>query len=477
MRTTRLMLTIAALAATACQPNVAQTPQGVKSAAPRPAASVTTAASSPLPTASPSPAFAKLQRPTGEVSVLSGSIVIDAAYAVAAGSNLISNNGAKVLAAGGGTLAADGGGALISDKGAGVVASGAGNVIAGNTGNVIAGNTGNLISDKGAGVTTKFLLAADALATGTVLPAAGMRVQVRNLVDGQPVSLGVGPDGTPVYAIYSNADGRYEVYVPKSLARNVLVVAEVPQATDARLAYNLVVSPQTTASQAIDEDTSLVSKFMRESFRGKVQELLAAPNFDDPAFLLETFPTIAKFPAYGELIKTAATHMRAKVSQNKIPAAKLDAVAAAAADAMIAFVDLSNVKLITDGTKWTGSVDEAALPAMAVVLKHVREAVIKKGLPFVASQPYLADAKTPVELKKPTDVATFMVGTYLSSTKPGLFNKIRDVFANLEVPAEDVDHLFAADNGVVIQLGVIFATDEAARAAVDAAIDQVAKEP
>jgi hypothetical protein len=457
-----------ALALAACQATVTTTgPHPTRSAAPQqPSASAVAAATSPTPGASPAAqtAFAKLQRPPGEVSVLSGSIVIDAAYAVTAGSNVISNNGSQILAAGGGTLG--NGGAIISDKGAGVVASG--------SGNVIANNAGNIISDKGAG---RRLLAEGSLATGTVLPAAGMRLHVQNLVDGTPVSLGTGPDGKPVYAIYSNAEGRYEVYVPKALERNVLVVAEVPQAQDPRLAYNLLVSPQVAAAQAIDEDSSLVAKFIRESFRGKVQELLAAPNFDDPAFLEGTFPNITKFPAYGELLKTAATHMRAKVTQDNIPPAKLAAVAGAAADAMIAFVDLSNTKLVNVGTGWTGPEDEAALPAMGTILKHVREAVIKKGLPFVASQPYLKDAKDLVEIKKPTDLAGFMVGTYLSSTKPEVFNKIRDVFASIEAPAEDVNHLYAADNGVVIQLGIVFASDEAARAAVDAAIDQVAKGP
>jgi hypothetical protein len=402
---------------------------------------------------------AKLQRPAGDVSVLAGTIAIDAAYAVAVGGSVVSNNGSQILAAGGGTL---NGGTLISDKGAGVVASGGGNVIA-----------NGLISDKGAG---RALLADAALATGTVLPAAGMRLHVQNLLDGKPVALGSSPDGQPVYAIYSNAEGRYEVYVPKGLARNVLVVAEAPQ-QDPRLSYNLVVNPQATSSQAIDEDTSLVSRFVRDSFRGKVQEVLSAPNFDDPTFLTATFPTIAKFPAYGELIKTAAAHFRAKVTQNQIPASKLPAVAAAASDAMIAFVDLGNTKVLNDGTKWSGSQDEPAIPAMAGVLKHVREAVIKQGLPAVQALPFLKDAAQPVEIKKPTDLAAFMVNTYLTSTNPEVFNKIRDVFSAIGAPDQDVDHLFAADNGVVIQLGIIFASDEAARAAVDAAIDQVAREP
>ena len=82
-----------------------------------------------------------------------------------------------------------------------------------------------------------------------------------------------------------------------------------------------------------------------------------------------------------------------------------------------------------------------------------------------------------MEIKKPTDLVAFMVNTYLTSTTPEVFNKIRDVSSAIGAPDQDVDHLFAADNGVVIQLGIIFASDEAARAAVDAAIDQVAREP
>jgi hypothetical protein len=445
------------------------------------------------------PAFAKLVRPAGiETTMLGGSIAIDASYAVSAGGTVVSSNGARILSVGGGQLVSNNGGTLISDKGSGVVASGAGNVIADNTGSLISENGGGLVAAQNAGGAAASHLhiqdtgassapsqaTSETLEVGTVLPAAGMQIEVVTLEDGRPVSLGSGPDGKPVFSIYSNFEGKYEVFVPKTLVHNVLIKAAVPKNLDPRLAYGLISSP-TSTSAAIDEASSSVARFLRTVMQGKLAEIASAPNFDDPTFLEATFPPIKKFPIYAGVMKLAATRFRARMQLDHLAADRIPAAAAAGADAVMAFVHLPEVKISPPGTQWGGSADEAALPAMVSILDGVSAAAqanIKKNGPnFFNAQPFVVDVNRNLAsglpaftIVKPADLPDFIVNQYLATNKPQTFEKLYDIFTSLGVERTEVDHLFAANNGFALAVGLVFAQDAEAQDAVDRAIDRVA---
>lgn len=543
------LLVLTAVLASACQFGGVGTVAARKAATARPAAAgpspaapepagVAPAGLRPSATASTMPSFAKLQRPRGDQTVvLAGTVTIDAAYAVSAGGNLISNNSGSSIAAGGAHVLANNGATMtegngqstiISEHGGGVIASGDGNVIANNSATVVSDHGTGIISEHGAGIVSqngagangstghslRQLQAAAAspnaasgaagatmaaavsgaatatgqLAVGTELPAVGMLVQVVSLEDGSPVSLGLDSGGQAAYGVYTNATGRYEVYVPRTLQHNVVVRAVVPENHDPRLSYALIADPTGASTSAIDEDSSLVYQFVQQSFEGKLRELVSRPNFADPTVLTQIFPVIASNPIYATLLTTAVNHFQDQLTQNHVPDARRGDVAAAAADAILAYTKLDDVPLAPVGTAYAGPKDEKAIAAMTGVLRKVREGaqhqMAAHGTDFFATQPYMQEANRvqasgmpAIEVRKPSDIAGFCVSHYLTSNDETVYYKLNDVFTSVGVSTDEVQHLFAANSGLVLALGLTFAQDEDASAAVDRAIKRVSAGP
>ena len=108
-----------------------------------------------------------------------------------------------------------------------------------------------------------------------------MIVSVADLRTGKPVALGTDQAGKPVYEVYSNAKGAFELYVPADLAGTVRVDARVPGATDPRLTYAVLVPPGGQPAK-IDEDTALVTRFLGDSWRGRMAQLMVQLVADPP---------------------------------------------------------------------------------------------------------------------------------------------------------------------------------------------------
>jgi hypothetical protein len=212
------------------------------------------------------------------------------------GGSLITNDGGGIIAQGGGNVvaASAAGKANVSDNGSSIIAQGGGNIIAQGGGNIIAQGGGNIIAQGGGNAVTRAasgvgaggvgsyrLASVPAIPPGTMLPAAGMLVSVVDLASNQYLSLGKDKGGKNVYAIYTNAKGGYEVYLPKSASQHVLVVASQPGSSDGRLTYNLITAPGGQAP-VLDEYSSLVTRYVRVSMSRRLKVFLKQNSFVRP---------------------------------------------------------------------------------------------------------------------------------------------------------------------------------------------------
>ncbi len=393
-----------------------------------PAAPVVTSA--PAARVSQAPvATGQLLRPAGDSTVLAGSVAVDASYLVAkGGGNILSHNGALIIAAGGASLVgadaasliAAGAGNLIATGAGNLIAAGAGNLIAAGAGNLVAAGAGNVVAPNGA----RYRLAAAAatdVALGAVLPAAGMQLAVRDLRNGAPVALGADAAGQPVFAVYSNADGAFELYVPKALASNLRVEARVPGAQDPRLAYEVLALPG-GAPAAIDEDSALVYHYLAESWRGRMRslmtELAVEPPRSDEAVIRKLYGRggTAAFQAMLGLLKPLITELRAgmKAADVASPAA-IAAASARAADTVLARIDLSGLvakqapeyaPFLTGEEKAFTVFIDAVKQVRAAAAAQMRAAGPAGRAAFLTAAPYAAsDAR----IAKPSDVPAYIV--------------------------------------------------------------------
>ena len=92
---------------------------------------------------------------------------------------------------------------------------------------------------------------------------AGAWVQVVDLRTGFTLPLGEDGQGNPVFTIYTDASGGYEVYVPTEAAPFVRVVARAPGRADERMtlqaltdAVTALVSRPTIAASPESNDTT-----------------------------------------------------------------------------------------------------------------------------------------------------------------------------------------------------------------------------
>ncbi|MDB5098749.1 MAG: hypothetical protein JWM80_3170 [Cyanobacteria bacterium RYN_339] len=216
------------------------------------------------------------------------------------GGGLISNDGNSVVGPDGGGLISQDGGGLISQDGGGLIsqdgggfAAPDGNTLIGQDGaGLISQDGGGLISVGSGGLASKLmLLAAEAVPLppdlAASLPAAGMWVGARSLRDGKPVPVGLDPAGKPVYTVFSNADGKYELFLDPALKDDVRLVAAVPGAREARHFYNLLTPAQADATQAsMSEDKSLATSLVRFTLSRWLVNLMAGRSdfvFEDIA--------------------------------------------------------------------------------------------------------------------------------------------------------------------------------------------------
>lgn len=482
------------------KPAASATPRKAASAGPRASASpsaVPSGDASPAEDASPAPASAPpvappapLSRPAGEVLVLRGTVAIDAAYAVGSGAAIVANHGAAIVASGavgivsnnggglisnnGGNLIANNGAGLLSNNGAGLISDRGGGIVANNGAGMVTTGASNVVANNGAGY--RLLQAAPAL--GTILPAAGAVLGVVGLKDGGLIALGQDAAGQPVHAIFTDAAGAYEVYVPKDLAGNVVVRVRFPReaqaAADARLAYDVITAP-TAATARVDEDTSLATRYLFDAFAGRFREFLTTTDPEATTRAL-TSAWVGAPPGLQELMLGLVREFRAeaeKVGLDKAPPAEVQGVARRIIETAMAPVDLDAI-VVTQASnslwKWP---DEPALRGVTAALRGLREGAATKIAAdpgFMAKQPWFvalnAGRTPPLEVRKPADVGEIMVAEYYVRDMWGSYRKAQAVFDAFGVRVEpgtgidQVDRISAATSAILTTLGQALITDQ-----------------
>ncbi len=392
LRQSGLLLVTALLAA--CQVSAPAVPKGSRApgspgASPQASAKPNGRATSG-PAAGRSAAPLAMLAPLGQASVkLTGSLRVDPAYLVAAGAgNILSHNGGQIVAAGGLNMIAAGAGGLVAAGAGNIVAAGAGNVVA-VTGsqivaagglnmiaagggqivaagglNMIAAGAGNLVGADGASLVgadgaslvgadgASYSLAQAGAAPARELPAAGMLVSVVSLATRQYLPLGRTPDGKDdVYAVYSDAAGKFDLSVPKGEEGNVMVVASVPGQRVAGTIYNAITKP--TEALVVDEDTATVTRYLRGALVGRLADIIAAKDTAEADELIDVESSIA--PAAKEQLRLVLARMQALAAQvdgfsrsagdPALHALQAHAIAQAIVDASFSRVDLREVRI------------------------------------------------------------------------------------------------------------------------------------
>ncbi len=351
----------------------------------------------PGPAVTPAPVLDLLMKPAGLTMLVAGAVRLDGSYIVAAGAgnivaagagnivaagagNILSHNGGQVLSHNGGQIVAAGAGNIISQNGGQIVAAGAGNLLSHNGGQLVAAGAGNILSHNGgqivaAGAGNYALLQASGVQAGEIAPVAGAEVAVRSLRTGQYLPLGVDAAGKPVYVVYTNLAGQYDLYVPASEQGNVMIEANVLRAQrNARLEYQNI----SGVDAGIDEDTTLVTQVLRRSLATRLRimfrkadrqaamdSLLGASNSridgagEGARQLLET--------AFGRIWDVAN-----EVGLTREPDDQVRLTYAfAATDAMLRKFDVNAAK-VRPGKWWDGE-EEPAIPALVQIVRQARE--------------------------------------------------------------------------------------------------------
>lgn len=408
------------------------------------------------------PAVQMLQATPNAVKV-AGTIQLDAAYAVKnAGGALLTMGGSTVTAPDGGKVQ---GSTIVSNDGSTIIAQGGGNVIAdsaligqdassliGNDGSsVIAHDGGGIVSNDGSTFTTGagfHLASVSSLAAGTVTGAVGMVVQVRNLVDDSRVAIGVDAQGKPVYSVYSDAQGKFQLYLARTVAQNVRVIVTPRTKTDPKLRYESI--GMSNAPATVDEDTTVVFGYILNSVAGRLAQLMrTAPEDAD----VKNAPLFKDFDA-------------------QIAAASQDGGLKAASDATRNALALKLAKLILgpiDLSKATYSdQNDNSQPCLSTVTKIVgvtRENMAKRMVAlegqgtnpttFFAGQAWMAPGKTlGLAIDKPSDFVDFIVKTQLenlSYSELQRFQNVHQIVIDAGLPTDDqrMLDLAAASNGLL----------------------------
>jgi hypothetical protein len=470
-------------------------------AAPRVAASKAPTAS-PTATAKPAttaPLVANLlAKPAGQATrTLTGTIAVDPAYIVAQGAGnvvaqgggnllaagaLVSNDGGSLINNGGSTLINNGGSTLINNGGSTLINNGGSTIVAQGAGNVVAQGAGNLSAGAGVLATDGVTIVAQGAASRRVLadapagplPAAGMAVGAYSLSTGQYVPLGVDAKGQPVYTVFSNLKGAYEVYVPEA-AGNVLIVANVPGQRDHRMAFNLLDG----AGPRIDEDTAMVTKLLRQLMYGRFQIYIAQANNAKPteantdldrAFLAATGDFVPRLRELGKTLAQGDRARRDRVVQRMADLVLPDAQGLAGLEQPVDTVKqvITQVRQQAPGYYATAK--------LAALLDAVRGETEAFNQTLLATQAGVAEPYTVpfgFEVKSfatPQDLPDFMVRQLYNATATGLPALKDQLLQDVGVTADQLAALHQAELALMVAAGQPL-LDEQGRAKVFAAAE------
>jgi hypothetical protein len=352
MRHARTWLTAAALLVAACQ--AAPAPK-----APAPDAERKVAAPRGGSTATQATAAAggesKLVRPPAGTRLLGGTVRVDAAYMAgtgagrlvgADGATLVGADGATAIAAAGAPLVAAGKGNAIAplrpDAGGGLIGPDGASVVSAGGGSLIGADGASLVGADGASYT---LAQADSgLLPGQALPAAGMMVAAISLADDKPVSVGRDADGQPVYAVYTDAEGKYQIYPPEEAHGNLRVVA-LAGGKDARLRYGALADPSRAEKRDVSEAATTAARYVHLCILSQLDGFLRKGKVTriEVALAAEQASTGMPQPANAGIARLEAA--AAAIGYEQLPASTRDALLRRIGDIALADLDLTKIRM------------------------------------------------------------------------------------------------------------------------------------
>lgn len=422
---------------------------------------------SPKPVAT---GVARLARPVAGTTALRGRVLLEAAYALARGGTLLPRGDAQAAAvaaagtrldAASGRLLSDQGGMLVSDAGGNVVVPGGaglapdlgdGTLLAG--GALISDAAGSLLGNNSAGLvangaaTASFALAQGGPEAGTELPVAGMLVSVVSLADRRYLPLGLDAAGNPVYAVYSNVAGEFEVHVPDDAPTNLLVVASAAGERDRRLSLNVVVSDRANAAQ-VDELGRLVTRYVRRAFTGKLAAMLRDPEFAKTLTLVEPSLTDRSRGELTAFIDRIAGLARAAGLPADADDARLNRAAQRLVDLVLADLDLATLQIVpADVARWEGLPPQPVLAGYRKTLGDILAGAAAKlrAEPGFFTQDYLAnvvnaprndsEGSQPIgdwsgAIRTPGDVGEFLLVEYFAGVRANVAAPFRRLSTTL----------------------------------------------
>jgi hypothetical protein len=367
---------------------------------------------------------------------LSGTVRLDAPYAIAvAGARLVSDQGGTFVQA-------------------------AGTVLSNNGGNVVANQGGRAI-DPAAGslgapaVPWRLLEVGDVLAIGEILPAAGVTIQARALATGEVLALGAGEDGADVYALETDATGGFNLYVTPPAGGMVLEARLQDQhkvlVRDPGLIYDVYPRREPAPGQAaiIDEDTAAASALVQQATFGIVRDALA----DAPDGLHRRGPQADGTPL------AAMSRAAVAAGLTTAPEAVREAVARRCAEAMVAATDPWSVRLLTPRDT-PADQRELAMEALVALLRRAREAStvkLRQDASFFERWPNIQAinaAKGPDEprwvIRKPADLNRFVLEEYVVPYK--VADQVAENYRALGLPGSDILLLGAVVNAFILAM-------------------------
>jgi hypothetical protein len=323
---------------------------------------------------------------------VTGTVRLDAAYAIAAAGARLARDGDTRIVRVGGTVLSNGGGQLVANNGAGLVSDGANRLR----------------------LPTRLLTLDDAPLSGETLPAAGVRISVRSLVTGAPLPVGATASGAHTFTLETDARGRYSVQLPAAEG-GIVVEGRIPDASgqlaqDPGLTYDMC-PPHDAAEVTLDEDTTAACRLLWQLLFNVLHDAMR----DAPDGLHRRAELGAQQPL--QPLTQAAT--RAGLAGG--PPARLEAVAARCAEAIIGGADPWRVRVAGDGSA-------GAMEQFVTLLRRTREAATVKtreAPTALTSWPVLAAANAAREpgkpawtLRKPADVNRFLSEAYTAHLAP-----------------------------------------------------------
>ncbi|MDB5102241.1 MAG: hypothetical protein JWM80_6662 [Cyanobacteria bacterium RYN_339] len=353
------------------------------------------------------------------------------------GSAIVAQGGGNIVAQGGGNIVAQGGGNIISTNGGGIISGNGSAVISGNGSAVISGNGSAFISGTGSAVisgTGSALAARPAqrsllAAAAAQVPVAGMPVGLFSLATHQEIPVGVDLDGKAVYTVYTDLQGRFELFPPSGETGNVLVVAHVqPQSQDPRFHVALVTPARAGAD--LDEDSTALTALIRTSFVRRLERILVAKDEEVAGVtqdLLGEFPDLPK--TFSAPLADMVTAMHANASSAHLPGLppeQVQPLAQRVADLMVRELELqadaeAAIKIVVGSGPPT-----PYFPAMLAAFARCRAGAAEHDQAYFDAQPWFQTVQerrkgaglAPNRIQKPADFNAFVTDAYFAEADP-----------------------------------------------------------